>query len=235
MHNFIILMFWPWKALRAEPFTHHHIILLFIALPFSKERALRHVSPAAAAVAVGGGKGGGVGRDQRTWQCLHCDDCFALWLLRLSFEAEPELLSPTDEWKRSGDGQRPVSGRFCRRALFGTWLQGRHHGGKKSVIDYWSILLLSFSLVLPSCPSRWMCLRSRSRTTMAKSETTTTILTMTAGMTMSENQAADNGGTIVMRWDDPPWRACSFEASRVWIVELPWRLKLRQLLENMGA
>ena len=56
---------------------------------------------------------------------------------------------------------------------------------------------------------------------MAKSETTTTILTMTAGMTMSENQAADKGGTIVMRCDDPPCEGPSLAANKVWIVELP--------------
>ena len=31
---------------------------------------------------------------------------------------------------------------------------------------------------------------------------------MTAGMTMSENQAADKGGTMVMRCDDPPSKVC---------------------------
>ena len=56
---------------------------------------------------------------------------------------------------------------------------------------------------------------------MAKRETTTTILTMTAGMTMSENQAADKGGTIVMRCDDPPCEGPSLAANKVWMVELP--------------
>ena len=39
---------------------------------------------------------------------------------------------------------------------------------------------------------------------MAKSEITTTMLTITAGMTMSENQAADKGGTMVIRCEEPP-------------------------------
>ena len=67
----------------------------------------------------------------------------------------------------------------------------------------------------PSCPSSWMCRRSKRRTTMAKRETTTTMLTMTAGITMSENQAADSGGTMVMRCDDPPCEGPSLADNKV--------------------
>ena len=67
----------------------------------------------------------------------------------------------------------------------------------------------------PSCPSNWMCRRSKRRTTMAKRETTTTMLTMTAGITMSENQAADSGGTMVMRCDDPPCEGPSLADNKV--------------------
>ena len=50
---------------------------------------------------------------------------------------------------------------------------------------------------------------------MAKRETTTTMLTMTAGITMSENQAADKGGTMVMRCDDPPCEGPSLADNKV--------------------
>ena len=60
---------------------------------------------------------------------------------------------------------------------------------------------------------------------MAKSDTTTTMLTITAGITMSENQAADKGGTIVILCEDPPCDGPNLDDSNVWIVEFPYRLK----------
>ena len=45
---------------------------------------------------------------------------------------------------------------------------------------------------------------------------------------MSENQAADKGGTIVILCEDPPCEGPSLADSNVWMVEFPYLLELEQ-------
>ena len=98
---------------------------------------------------------------------------------------------------------------------------------------FFVLIRMSFFLVTYTDPVSWpskaMWRRSKRRTTMAKSETTTTMLTITAGMTISENQAAESEGTrVLIRWEEPRWTKPSLEANKVWIVELPWRLQRKK-------